>query len=48
MKEKEMELIGNFIADVFENINDDKKIAEVQSKVKELCAAFPLYKGRLY
>ena len=48
MKEKEMELIGNFIADVFENINDDKKIAEVQGKVKELCAAFPLYKGRLY
>ena len=48
MKEKEMELIGNFIADVFENINDDNKIKEVQSKVKELCASFPLYKGRLY
>ena len=48
MKEKEMELIGNYIADVFENINDDNKIAEVKSKVKELCASFPLYKGRLY
>ena len=48
MKEKEMELIGNFIADVFENINDDNKIAEIKGKVKELCAAFPLYKGRLY
>ena len=48
MKEKEMELIGNYIADVFENINDDNKIAEVKSKVKELCAAYPLYKGRLY
>ena len=48
MKDKEMELIGNFIADVFENINDDNKIAEIKGKVKELCAAFPLYKGRLY
>ena len=48
MKEKEMELIGNYIADVFENINDDNKIAEVKVKVKELCAAYPLYKGRLY
>ena len=48
MKEKEMELIGNYIADVFENINDDNKIAEVKGKVKELCAAYPLYKGRLY
>ena len=48
MKEKEMELIGNFIADVFENINDDNKVAEIKGKVKELCAAFPLYKGRLY
>ena len=41
-------IIGNYIADVFENINDDNKIAEVKSKVKELCAAYPLYKGRLY
>ena len=48
MKEKEMELIGNYIADVFENINDDNKIAEVKGKIKELCAAYPLYKGRLY
>lgn len=48
MKEKEMELIGNYIADVFENINDNNKIAEVKGKVKELCAAYPLYKGRLY
>ena len=48
MKEKEMELIGNYIVDVFENINNDNKIAEVKGKVKELCAAYPLYKGRLY
>ena len=40
--------ICNYIVDVFENINNDNKIAEVKGKVKELCAAYPLYKGRLY
>ena len=29
-------------------VNNDNKIAEVKGKVKELCAAYPLYKGRLY
>ncbi len=48
MKESEMEVIGNFIVDVFENIDNDSKIAEIKAKVKELCASFPLYKGRLY
>ena len=48
MKEEEMKLIGNFIVDVFENIDSDAKIAEVQNKVKELCVKFPLYKGKLY
>lgn len=48
MKENEMKLIADFIADVFDNINDDNKINGIKSKVKELCAAFPLYKGRLY
>lgn len=48
MKEKEMELIGNFIADVFENIDDNSKILSIKEKVKTLCAEYPLYKGRLY
>lgn len=48
MKENEMKLIADFIADVFDNISDDNKINGIKSKVKELCAAFPLYKGRLY
>lgn len=48
MKENEMKLIADFIADVFDNINDDNKINGIKIKVKELCAAFPLYKGRLY
>lgn len=48
MKEEEMKTIGNFIVDVFENIENDSKIAEIQTQVKELCAKFPLYKGKLY
>lgn len=43
MKEKEMEEIGNFILETIANINDDKKLAEIKERVKELCLRFPLY-----
>ena len=43
MKEKEMEEIGKFILETFENINNDEKLAEIREKVKELCLKFPLY-----
>lgn len=43
MKEKEMEEIGNFILEIIENINDDKKLSEIKERVKELCLKFPLY-----
>jgi len=48
MKESEMEVIGNCIADVLDNIGNDAKIAEAKDKIKELCGRFPLYKGKLY
>ncbi len=48
MKEEEMKLIGNYICEVLSNINNDDKIKEVKNKVKDLCAKFPLYKGKLY
>lgn len=48
MKEDEMKIIGGFICEVLSGINDEGRIAEVKGKVKELCARFPLYKGRLY
>ncbi len=48
MKEAEMQIIADCMSDVFENINDDAKIAEVRERVKALCAEFPLYKGTLY
>ncbi len=43
MREKEMEEIGKFILETFENINNDEKLAEIREKVKELCLKFPLY-----
>lgn len=42
MKEKEMEILGNTIADVLESRKNMKRAAKV---VKELCAEFTLYKG---
>ena len=42
MKEKEMEILGNAIADTLESKKNIKKSARV---VKELCKEFPLYKG---
>ncbi len=48
MKEEEMKMIGNYICDVLLNINNYDKIIEVKNKVKDLCAKFPLYKGKLY
>ncbi len=48
MKEDEMKIIGGFICEVLSGITDEGRIAAVKGKVKELCARFPLYKGRLY
>ena len=45
-KEKEFELIGNWIADVIEAIGSDKQeqvVADVSAKVVELCRRFPIY-----
>lgn len=43
MKEEEMKQIANFILQVVDNINDDKKLIEIREQVKELCLKFPLY-----
>ncbi len=42
MKEKEMDVLGNAIADTLESRKNMKKSAKA---VKELCRYFPLYKG---
>ncbi|MGA1847062.1 serine hydroxymethyltransferase [Deferribacter abyssi] len=48
MKEDAMEAIGNLIADVLLNINDEGVIKNIQKEVLVLCEKYPLYKGVLY
>ncbi len=43
MKEDEAREIANAIADILENIEDDKKLNSVAKKVENLCRTFPLY-----
>lgn len=48
MKETEMEIIGNLIAEVLDNIDSESVIHSVKEKVLSICEKFPLYKGKLY
>jgi glycine hydroxymethyltransferase len=45
MKESEMVLIGNWVADVLENSEDEELIQKVKSDVKSLCEKFPIYRN---
>ncbi len=47
LKEDEMDLVGEWICDALENLEDENHLAEIRGKVKELCGKFPLYPGRL-
>jgi glycine hydroxymethyltransferase len=47
MKEREMERIGNWIADVLAAPNDASAQKRVESEVRSLCGSFPLYASRL-
>ena len=47
MKEAEMDLIGNWIADVLEKLGDDSLVQRTRNQVSELTARFPLYTHRL-
>jgi glycine hydroxymethyltransferase len=47
MKEKEMERIGNLIADVLAAPSDASVQRRVETEVRALCDAFPLYASRL-
>ena len=48
MKEKEMEIIGNFILRVLADVNDQDEITKVKKEVKEFCAEFPLFAWKMY
>ncbi|MDR3259120.1 MAG: serine hydroxymethyltransferase [Fusobacteriaceae bacterium] len=43
MKEEEMKIIGSFILEVLDNVNNDDKLTEIKERVKKLCNKFPLY-----
>jgi len=44
MKEKEMKIIGELIAKVLKNIDDEKAKKDVAGEARKLCKQFPLYK----
>jgi len=43
MKENEMKIVAKWIGEALENRNDETKLKQIHSKVKEMCEAFPLY-----
>jgi glycine/serine hydroxymethyltransferase len=43
MKEKEMEIIGGFIIQTLEKIEEDVFHLETRKKVRDLCDQFPLH-----
>ena len=45
MKEKEMEQIGSWIAQVIKNIENETLILKIHKEVKELCSQFPLFES---
>ncbi|MFQ5847161.1 MAG: serine hydroxymethyltransferase [Candidatus Methylomirabilales bacterium] len=46
MREEEMRLIGQLIAEVLQDVTDAGRQGRVRGKVRELCQQFPLYPGR--
>jgi len=47
MREEEMRLIGQLIAEVLQDVTAEARQRGVRDKVRELCQQFPLYAGRL-
>jgi len=47
MREADMQQVAGFIAEVLADVEDAGRQARVAGQVRELCAAFPLYRERL-
>ncbi|MCB0361884.1 MAG: serine hydroxymethyltransferase, partial [Bdellovibrionales bacterium] len=43
MGAEEMKLIGNWMAEVLENISDDTVVTKTRDRVRDLCKNFPIY-----
>ena len=48
MKEAELEIISNKIADVLGNIEDNKLHAKIKDEMKELASNFVIYDKAIY
>lgn len=44
MKEKEMELVADYIETAIKNAENDNLLSETSGKVRELCSRFPVYR----
>ena len=42
MKENELKLIGNWISDVLDDIENEGKLSSIRDDVRELCDRFPM------
>lgn len=45
MKESEMKLVGQYIAEALKHKDDDTVLEEIKEKVRQLCQKFPIYSG---
>lgn len=43
MKEKEMELVADYIEAAIKNSENDALLSEINIKVRDLCSKFPVY-----
>lgn len=44
-KAREMQMVGNWIADILQDINDENMVATVKENVLHLCREFPVYQS---
>ncbi|MBI3799205.1 MAG: serine hydroxymethyltransferase [Deltaproteobacteria bacterium] len=47
MKEKEMEVIAEFIARALQKVGDEKTLTAIGAEVRDFCEKFPIYQRRL-
>ena len=44
-KEREVEMIANWICDIIDNMGDESVVEDVKTKVLDMCQAYPVYAG---
>jgi len=46
LKEADMDILGKWICDALDNINDEARLSAIKAEVRGLCERFPLYRSR--